>query len=310
MTPRERAILALDLNQPDEVPTFELAFQLTEEVFGQDYNKGEIWKGKTEKERERMAEENASLYIKVAERYNYSIIMETYAPTTEDIILTIKKIREASRDKYLLICHGDATYAIPPGDKMVEFIYALHDRKEEMKEKAQRMVDEALERGRKLVDNGIDGFALCADYCFNTGPFLSPAMFKEFITPYLEQLIQGYRKMGVYVIKHTDGNIMPIIDQLVECGPHAIHSLDPMAGVDIAEVKKKYGDKVCLIGNVNCALLQTGTREEILESCRYAMENGKPGGGYIFSTSNCVFKGVPLENYELMMDYYEKNKKY
>ncbi|NOZ63511.1 MAG: hypothetical protein GXO71_00930 [Caldiserica bacterium] len=310
MTPKERAILALTLKQPDEVPTFELEFQLTEEVFGEEYYKGESWEGKTEKERERLAEANAALYIKVAEKYHHSIIMETSAPTSEDIILTANKIREASGDNYLIICHGDATYAIPSGDKMLEFVYNLSDHKDEMKENAQRMVNEALERGKKLIDNGIDGFALCADYCFNSGPFISPAMFREFITPYLEQLIQGYRRMGAYVIKHTDGNIMPIIDQIVDCGPHALHSLDPMAGVDIAEVKRMYGKRVCLIGNVNCALMQTGTREEILDSCRYAMENGKPGGGYIFSTSNVVFKGMPLESYEIMMDYYERNKKY
>ncbi len=310
MTPKERAILALTLKQPDEVPTFELEFQLTEEVFGEEYYRGESWQGKTEKEKERLAEANAALYLKTAEKYHYSIIMETSAPTLEDRILTVRKIREAAEDNYLIICHGDATYAIPSGDKMLEFVYNLSDRGNEMKEKARRMVNDALETGKKLMDKGIDGFALCADYCFNSGPFISPAMFREFIAPYLEQLIRGYRNMGAYVIKHTDGNIMPIIDQLVDCGPHALHSLDPMAGVDIAEVKRVYGKRVCLIGNVNCALMQTGTKEDILDSCRYALESGKPGGGYIFSTSNVAFKGMPLESYKIMMDYYEENKKY
>ena len=69
--------------------------------------------------------------------------------------------------------------------------------------------------------------------------------------------------MGFYAIKHTDGNIMPILDQLVQAGPHALHSLDPQGGVDIAEVKRLYGDRVCLIGNVNCGLLDTGTDEEV-----------------------------------------------
>jgi uroporphyrinogen decarboxylase len=102
---------------------------------------------------------------------------------------------------------------------------------------------------------GLDGLALCTDYCFNTGPFLNPNRFSEFVTPYLAQLIQGYRDLGFYTIKHTDGNIMPIIDQLVQCHPHALHSLDPQAGVNIAEVKRRYGDQVCLIGNVNCGLM-------------------------------------------------------
>jgi uroporphyrinogen decarboxylase len=135
-------------------------------------------------------------------------------------------------------------------------------------------------------------------------------MFSEFVTPYLAALIAGYRESGAYVIKHTDGNIMPILDQLVSAGPHGLHSLDPMAGVDIKEVKRLVGGRVCLVGNVNCALMQTGTPGEILASCRYAMENGRTGGGYIFSTSNVVFKGMPKASYDLMLDYYRKSRAY
>jgi len=54
--------------------------------------------------------------------------------------------------------------------------------------------------------------------------------------------------MGFYTIKHTDGNIMPILDQLVQANPHALHSLDPQAGIDMAEVKRLCGKQVCLIG--------------------------------------------------------------
>ena len=157
-----------------------------------------------------------------------------------------------------------------------------------------------------MKHGGLDGFAECSDYCLNSGPFLSPRRFSEFVAPYLSRLIQAYRDMGFYTIKHTDGNIMPIIDQLVQANPHALHSLDPQAGVDIAEVKRRYGKQVCLIGNVNCALLDTGTDEEVVASARYALENGMPGGGYIFSTSNCVYTGMPLRRYELIQEVWRQ----
>ena len=80
-------------------------------------------------------------------------------------------------------------------------------------------------------------------------------MFGEFVTPYLARLIRAIRDYGGYAIKHTDGNIMPILDQLVSTQPHALHSLDPMAGVDIREVKEKYGSQVALCGNVHCAAM-------------------------------------------------------
>ncbi len=93
---------------------------------------------------------------------------------------------------------------------------------------------------------------------------------------------------------------MPILDQIIECKPHALHSIDPQAGVDLAEVKKLIGDKVCLIGNVNCGLLQTGTDEDVITDVRRSLRDEMPNYSYIFSTSNCVYTGMPLERYELM----------
>jgi uroporphyrinogen decarboxylase len=127
-------------------------------------------------------------------------------------------------------------------------------------------------------------------------------MLAEYVTPYLTQLVAGIRAAGGYACKHTDGNIMPILNQLVDSGIHALHSLDPMAGVDIAEVKRLYGDRICLFGNVNCATVQAGTAEGIEASARYCLEHGGvASGGYVFTTSNCIFKGVPLENYLTML---------
>jgi len=103
---------------------------------------------------------------------------------------------------------------------------------------------------------------------------MSPARFSEFVTPCLAELTRGYRDLGYYVIKHTDGNLMPILDQLVQTGPHALHSLDPQGGVDIAEVKRRYGRQLCLIGNVHCGMLDTGAPEQIREAASYALRHG------------------------------------
>jgi uroporphyrinogen decarboxylase len=147
---------------------------------------------------------------------------------------------------------------------------------------------------------GVEGFVLWSDYCFNTGSFLPMPWYDRFVQPHLVRITKTLRELGFYTIKHTDGNIMPILDRLVESGPHALHSLDPQGGVDIAEVARLVGDKVCLIGNVDCGKLQTGTDEECVESARYALVEGMKAPGYIFSTSNCVYTGMPLARYELV----------
>jgi uroporphyrinogen decarboxylase len=265
-----------------------------------------------EKERNLHRRDMADVYIATAERFEHSAIFIHPMPRgVEETLRLVDLIREKTGDRYFLMRHGDATFAVPDGTKMVEFSYRLADEPEKVKAEATAMVDGALRDAETYRKHGgLDGFALCADYCFNSGPFLSPPQFSEFITPYLARLIRGYRDLGFYVIKHTDGNIMPIVDQLVEANPHALHSLDPQGGVDIAEVKRRYGQRVCLIGNVNCGLMDTGTEEQVVESARYALRHGMPGSGYIFSTSNCIYTGMRLSRYETILDVWRKEGNY
>ncbi|MEZ4584503.1 MAG: uroporphyrinogen decarboxylase family protein [Caldilineaceae bacterium] len=111
------------------------------------------------------------------------------------------------------------------------------------------------------------------DYCFNTGPFISPDHFGEFIAPYLKQLVAGYRELGFYVIKHTDGNITcPSWTTCWTPNPHALHSLDPQAGIDMAEMKRICGDRVCLCGNVNAACWTRAPAAEVIASLRVRLD--------------------------------------
>ena len=316
MTPRERFIAALERRPlAGRVPHFELVFFLTMEAFGRlhpSQRSYHQWDQMEEKERQLHRREMADLYLATAERYEHSAIFLHPNPDSfEETCRLIDLIRDRSGDGYFLMLHGDATFGIPNGDRMAEFAGRLVDEPARLKAEAAGMVARALERGERFARHGaLDGFALCADYCFNTAPFLSPGQFSEFVTPYLTRLIAGYRDMGFFTIKHTDGNIMPIIDQLVEARPHALHSLDPQAQVDIAQVKKLYGDRVALIGNVNCGLMDTGSDEEVEESARYCLHHGMPGGGYIFSTSNCIYTGMKLARYELILDVWRREGNY
>lgn len=309
MTHRERAIMALTLQQPDYVPTFELEYQLADKVFGKDFLKEDDLKNLSEKEKEFAVKENAEYMVHVYSELGYSIIPIHYL-SDEHIMDTAKHINRITNNEFLLTVHGDGTFAIPDGDGMLDFVYRIADDPDDVKTNAAFMAYFAKEKNKSMREAGIDSFILCSDYCFNSGPFLSPAMFEEFIQPYLYDIIDSIRQDGAYAIKHTDGNIMPILQNLVDCRPHALHSLDPMAGVDIKEIKRLVGDKVALCGNVHCAHLQTGTDEQVLESCRYAMENGKPGGGYIFCTSNVPFRGMPVERYQMVLDFWRANRDY
>jgi uroporphyrinogen decarboxylase len=312
LQPRERFAAALERKPlKGRVPHFELVFFLTMEAFGKvhpHHRHYHQWDQMEEKERQLHREDIASLYIATCERFGHdAILLHPNPGREEEIFRLVDLIREKSGNRYFLMLHGDATYGLPSGKHMTEFIEQLADEPDKMKSQAAQMVRDRLAFAARMKEHGgLDGFALCSDYCFNTGPFLSPAMFGEFVTPYLAELTRTYRDMGYYVIKHTDGNIMPILDQLVQTRPHALHSLDPQGGVDIAEVKRRCGRELCLIGNVNCGLLDTGTDADCIASARYALKHGMPGGGFIFSTSNCVYTGMRLARYELILDVWRR----
>ncbi len=309
MTPKQRMITALNRGIPDRVPTFELEFQLSRELLGRDFLREEELEGLSPAEAERKLRENAEFIVRVYETLEHDAICLHYL-NTEHIARTCELIKELTGDRFMILAHGDGTLAIPDGKGMYELSYQMFEEPEALHEKCRRMADDAIRHNDYLISRGMDGFILCSDYCFNQGPFMSPACFAEFVAPYLADVVAHIRAKGAYAIKHTDGNIMPIIDQLVAANPHALHSLDPMAGVDIREVKEKYGRRVALCGNVHCAAMQTGTEEEVVASAEYCLKYGKPGGGYIFCTSNIPFRGLPLERYLLVLDVWKKHRDY
>ena len=96
------------------------------------------------------------------------------------------------------------------------------------------------------------------------------------------------------------------MDDLIELKPDCLQSIDPLAGMDIAKIKKLTYDKIALMGNVDCGAVQFGPQEKIIESANYALEHGPIGGGYIYSSSNTIFKGIPYENYLVMLNCFRE----
>jgi len=314
LTPKERFIAALERRPlPGRVPHFELVFFLTMEAFGQvhpvhrNYSQ---WLQMTEHERRLHRRDMAQVYINIAERFEHdAIVLHRWpgADDPDDVIRLIDEVKNRTGDRHFLMLEADATLPIPAGGDMEEISVRMAEEPDKVDADLSARVDRKIDMAQRFsAHGGLDGFALCADYCFNTGPFLPLDWFDRFITPHLIRLVKAYRDMGFYTIKHTDGNIMPILDRLVEARPDALHSLDPQGGVDIAEVVRLVGDKIALCGNVHCGKLQTGTDEECVESARYALKHGMRAPGYIFCTSNCIYTGMELNRYELILDVWRK----
>ncbi|KAA3654999.1 MAG: hypothetical protein DWQ04_33885 [Chloroflexi bacterium] len=159
-----------------------------------------------------------------------------------------------------------------------------------------KLVEIAAELGAEVVMSGDD----IAD---NRRTMISPRMWRKLFLPHFRRWTQAIHDNGLYYWKHTDGNITAVLDDFVDAGIDGIDPIDPLANMDLATVKDKYGDQVAIKGNVDCAfLLVEGTKEEVVESVKNCIRIAGPGGGYACSTSNSVHSGVRPELYIAMLD--------
>jgi uroporphyrinogen decarboxylase len=131
---------------------------------------------------------------------------------------------------------------------------------------------------------------------------MSPEHFRQLLCPSLHRVIRGFKEQGLFVIKHTDGNLWSIIDMIVDSGIDCLDPIDPLAGMDLAEVKAKYGHRIALKGNVDCAKTLTfGSVEDVVAETKEVLRKGAPGGGFILSSSNSIHSAVKPENYLAML---------
>ena len=116
-------------------------------------------------------------------------------------------------------------------------------------------------------------------------------------------MVKGFHDHGLPVIKHTDGNIMPLMDMLLDAGFDCLDPIDPLGGMDMAYMKRTYGGVMALKGNVNCATtLVSGTAEEVVRETLGVIQAAAAGGGLIVSSSNSIHSSVAPLNYLAMLN--------
>jgi uroporphyrinogen decarboxylase len=164
-------------------------------------------------------------------------------------------------------------------------------------------VEVNLAMAREVAARGADFVWTGDDYAGNAGPFMSPRHFETLFWPGLKRVAGGLRDLGLPFIKHCDGNIWPILDRMVDAGISCLDPLDPQGGMDLGAVKARYGGRIALKGNVDCAgVLALGTVAETVAATKAALRAGAPGGGYILSSSNSIHSAVRPGNYRAMLE--------
>jgi len=234
-------------------------------------------------------------------------------PATEKYTKMVRKfyrrINKKHKDKIFVIVTNDLAgvfESASQGMGMSYYAKMLHNNPNFIKEVHEVIARFTAECYKAYMDVGAEVFVESGDLAYHTGPMMSPKKFRELLLPAYQIITDTVHEGGGKIVLHTDGQVTPLLDFVVDCRFDGLQSLEPTAGVDLAFVKKKVGDKLCLMGNIDVAHdLVYGTKDEVYNSVKYAIKTGGPGGGFMVSAAN-MHPGVKVDNLKWMVEATKK----
>jgi uroporphyrinogen decarboxylase len=219
-------------------------------------------------------------------------------PADDDFADLFAVARRAGGERALK--SGVGFLAIPPQAAWLE---AAAIRPDLVERYLDANVHEALAAVPTLPQQGIDVLWAGGDLASTAGPIYSPAMFRRFMLPRLQRITRAAHDAGLVYLFRTDGDIWPIAQELlVDSGVDGYGEIDVDAGMDLAEVKRRF-PHLTLWGGISCgSTLVSSSPAEIREEVSRVMEACAPGGGFIFGSSNSIHDGIRTENFVAMQE--------
>ncbi len=222
-------------------------------------------------------------------------------PTPESIERKIKSYAEKRRNSNIGVVHTFTGVLDPAylSMGMERFMVKLYDEPDLVKD----MMDYFLKHAKRAMEivcecSEVDIICINDDVCIGTGTIVSPKMMQELWKPRIEELIKLPKEKGKILTYHSDGKIEQLIPWLLEMGFSAIHPVEPYAN-DIYSLKKKWGDKITLMGNIDITLLTFGNPDEIRKDVSKHIKELGPTR-YIVSSSNSIIQKIVPENFLAM----------
>lgn len=158
-----------------------------------------------------------------------------------------------------------------------------------------------------MLPLNIDIFGIGGDFAGNRGPLISPELYRRFIVPQVRRCVDHIHAAGKWAVNASDGNLWPVMDDfLIGCDVDGYLEIDLHAGMDLAELKSRYGGRITFLGNLDCGnTLSFGRPEDVEAQTTDCLRKGL-GGGHILCTSNAITPSVPPENFLAITRTYRK----
>jgi uroporphyrinogen decarboxylase len=238
--------------------------------------------------------------------------LERYTPDAgqEGLYETTRKTVKLAGDRLATVAVLDNTELTSQSMGIDYFARAFYQNPELLMRSLEMRTNFVIEAANRVAELGVDALIVCDDMADKHGPMMSPKHYVQYILPQHKRLNQEVGTK-IPIIIHGDGNWWALLDHLMEAGFGGIHGLEPLAGMDIKKVKERYGDRWCLMGNVDCSqTLCYRSYEDVIRETKYCIESAAPGGGYILSSSNSLHNAINIENYKTMVDTCMKYGRY
>jgi len=175
---------------------------------------------------------------------------------------------------------------------------AFYDEPEMIEDMLSTFTDTALKLMERVGDVvPIDNLSIHEDMAGKSGPLIGPNLIREFIAPYYQKVWDCARSYGAKLFSQdSDGNMNSVLDAFIECGVNCSYPCEPAAGMDIVQLKSKYGKKLFFKGGIDKHALRF-TCADIQKELEYKMSPAMKGGGTVFGLDHRIPNGVSLENY-------------
>jgi uroporphyrinogen decarboxylase len=160
---------------------------------------------------------------------------------------------------------------------------------------------ELLKSQIKAADGVIDGMVIWGDVAYRKDLFFHPDYWRKWYKPGLKTMIEICHEHGLPVIYHGCGNVSRIFEDFIEIGLDAYNPLEAKAGMDVIDLRRKYGHRIAFCGNMNVIDWAHASREE-LKAIVLRKLNAAKGGGMIFQSDHSVPTNVSAENYEYVVN--------
>ncbi len=219
--------------------------------------------------------------------------------TPPDVIKEYKKLY--SDKAYCLNSHTGPFGLTMESMGFEHFFYSLFDDRDLVKEVIARRTQWFIDISKYMQDLGADYIVMGDDVAYKGKTFVSPDDFKELAIPSYKQIVDA---LDIPVFWHSDGFIEPLIEIAIEVGIKGLHAIEPLAGNDLGQIKEKYGEKLVLLGNIDCVSVLTTTDMDLVRhDVDRCMGQAKKGGGYMIASSNSLHVSCTLEAVKEMYRY-------